>query len=96
MGMDAPLWPSTFSTTSTATPCTSPSELSLSLAKLAPSLLHMHANRLLRSDQRRQEMVLYLEIPFAEGRRTTVSAGRCPQSNSSQSRRPRRARLERG
>jgi thiopeptide-type bacteriocin biosynthesis protein len=34
-------------------------ELSLPLTGLAPSLLHMHANRLLRSDQRRQEMVLY-------------------------------------
>ena len=34
-------------------------ELSLPLTELAPSLLHMHANRLLRSDQRRQEMVLY-------------------------------------
>jgi len=34
-------------------------ELSLTLVALAPSLLHMHANRLLRSDHRRQEMVLY-------------------------------------
>jgi thiopeptide-type bacteriocin biosynthesis protein len=34
-------------------------ELSTPLSAIAPSLLHMHANRLLRSDQRRQEMVLY-------------------------------------
>jgi hypothetical protein len=34
-------------------------ELSLPLAAIAPSLLHMHANRLLRSDQRRHELVLY-------------------------------------
>jgi thiopeptide-type bacteriocin biosynthesis protein len=34
-------------------------ELSLSPADLAPSYLHMHANRLLRSAQRAQEMVLY-------------------------------------
>lgn len=34
-------------------------ELTLPMVELAPSLLHMHANRLLRSDQRRQEMVLY-------------------------------------
>jgi thiopeptide-type bacteriocin biosynthesis protein len=35
------------------------SELSLPLEAIAPSLLHMHANRLLRSDQRRHELVLY-------------------------------------
>jgi thiopeptide-type bacteriocin biosynthesis protein len=34
-------------------------ELSLPLSEIAPSLLHMHANRLLRSDQRRHEIVLY-------------------------------------
>lgn len=34
-------------------------ELTLPLTDLAPSLLHMHANRLLRSEHRRQEMVLY-------------------------------------
>jgi thiopeptide-type bacteriocin biosynthesis protein len=34
-------------------------ELSLALNEIAPSLLHMHANRLLRSDQRRHELVLY-------------------------------------
>jgi hypothetical protein len=34
-------------------------DLTISLTDLAPSLLHMHANRLLRSEQRRQEMVLY-------------------------------------
>jgi thiopeptide-type bacteriocin biosynthesis protein len=33
--------------------------LTLSLAEIAPSLLHMHANRMLRSDQRRHELVLY-------------------------------------
>jgi thiopeptide-type bacteriocin biosynthesis protein len=33
--------------------------LSQSLAELAPSYLHMHANRVLRSGQRAQEMVLY-------------------------------------
>jgi class I lanthipeptide synthase len=33
--------------------------LTLPLAEIAPSLLHMHANRLLRSDQRTQELVLY-------------------------------------
>lgn len=33
--------------------------LTSSLADLAPSLLHMHANRLLRSTQRAQELVLY-------------------------------------
>ena len=34
-------------------------ELSLPLTALAPSLLHMHANRLLRYEQRRHELVLY-------------------------------------
>jgi hypothetical protein len=34
-------------------------DLTLSLSDLAPSLLHMHANRMLCSEQRRQEMVLY-------------------------------------
>jgi hypothetical protein len=34
-------------------------ELPLPLNQIAPSLLHMHANRLLRSAQRRHELVLY-------------------------------------
>ncbi|MDN5916015.1 MAG: lantibiotic dehydratase [Pseudonocardia sp.] len=34
-------------------------ELTLPLDELAPSYLHMHANRLLRASQRRQEAVLY-------------------------------------
>jgi thiopeptide-type bacteriocin biosynthesis protein len=33
--------------------------LHTSVVDLAPSLLHMHANRMLRSEQRRQELVLY-------------------------------------
>jgi thiopeptide-type bacteriocin biosynthesis protein len=33
--------------------------LSVPLAELAPSYLHMHANRLLRSAHRAQELVLY-------------------------------------
>lgn len=33
--------------------------LSMSVIDLAPSFLHMHANRLLRSEQRSQELVLY-------------------------------------
>jgi thiopeptide-type bacteriocin biosynthesis protein len=33
--------------------------LALSLAELAPSYVHMHANRMLRSAQRAQELVLY-------------------------------------
>jgi thiopeptide-type bacteriocin biosynthesis protein len=39
--------------------CAGAGRLSHSLAELAPSYLHMHANRLLRSAQRAQEMVLY-------------------------------------
>jgi thiopeptide-type bacteriocin biosynthesis protein len=31
----------------------------LTLSSLAPSLVHMHVNRLLRSAHRRQELVLY-------------------------------------
>jgi thiopeptide-type bacteriocin biosynthesis protein len=33
--------------------------LQTSIVDLAPSFLHMHANRLLRSEQRSQELVLY-------------------------------------
>jgi thiopeptide-type bacteriocin biosynthesis protein len=39
--------------------CAQAGQLSLSLAELAPSYLHMHANRMLRSAQRAQELVLY-------------------------------------
>jgi thiopeptide-type bacteriocin biosynthesis protein len=39
--------------------CARAGRLSVSLAELAPSYLHMHANRLLRSAQRAQELVLY-------------------------------------
>ena len=39
--------------------CEQAGELTLPLAELAPSALHMHANRLLRSAQRAQELVLY-------------------------------------
>jgi thiopeptide-type bacteriocin biosynthesis protein len=39
--------------------CAAAGGLSRSLAELAPSFLHMHANRLFRSAQRAQEMVLY-------------------------------------
>ncbi len=39
--------------------CERAGRLSISLAELAPSYLHMHANRLLRSAQRAQELVLY-------------------------------------
>jgi thiopeptide-type bacteriocin biosynthesis protein len=39
--------------------CEQAGGLALPLAQLAPSYLHMHANRLLRSAQRAQELVLY-------------------------------------
>jgi thiopeptide-type bacteriocin biosynthesis protein len=39
--------------------CAQAGELTLPLAAVAPSYLHMHANRLLRSAQRAQELVLY-------------------------------------
>jgi thiopeptide-type bacteriocin biosynthesis protein len=39
--------------------CAQAGRLALSLTDLAPSYLHMHANRLLRSAQRAQEVVLY-------------------------------------
>jgi thiopeptide-type bacteriocin biosynthesis protein len=39
--------------------CAQAGRLSLSLAELAASYLHMHANRLLRSAHRAQELVLY-------------------------------------
>jgi thiopeptide-type bacteriocin biosynthesis protein len=39
--------------------CAQAGELTLALAAVAPSYLHMHANRLLRSAQRAQELVLY-------------------------------------
>jgi thiopeptide-type bacteriocin biosynthesis protein len=39
--------------------CAQAGRLSVSLTDLAPSYLHMHANRMLRSAQRAQELVLY-------------------------------------
>src|SRR5262249_12673868 len=39
--------------------CVRQGRLTSSVADLAPSLLHMHANRLLRSAARAQEMILY-------------------------------------
>jgi thiopeptide-type bacteriocin biosynthesis protein len=39
--------------------CEETGRLSGSIAELLPSYVHMHANRLLRSDQRRQEFVIY-------------------------------------
>jgi hypothetical protein len=39
--------------------CARAGRLSLALTELAPSYLHMHANRLLRSAHRPQELVLY-------------------------------------
>jgi hypothetical protein len=39
--------------------CTATGRLSVPLMELAPSFLHMHANRLLRSAHRVQELVLY-------------------------------------
>jgi thiopeptide-type bacteriocin biosynthesis protein len=39
--------------------CAQAGRLSVPLTELAPSFLHMHANRLLRSAQRAQELVLY-------------------------------------
>jgi thiopeptide-type bacteriocin biosynthesis protein len=39
--------------------CARAGRLSVPLAELAPSYLHMHANRLLRAAQRAQELVLY-------------------------------------
>jgi thiopeptide-type bacteriocin biosynthesis protein len=39
--------------------CAQAGRLSVSLTELAPSYLHMHANRMLRSAQRAQELVLY-------------------------------------
>lgn len=39
--------------------CEQAGRLSMPLADLAPSYMHMHANRLLRSVQREQELVLY-------------------------------------
>jgi thiopeptide-type bacteriocin biosynthesis protein len=39
--------------------CARAGQLSVPLTELAPSYLHMHANRLLRSAQRAQELVLY-------------------------------------
>jgi thiopeptide-type bacteriocin biosynthesis protein len=39
--------------------CARASRLSVPLTELAPSYLHMHANRMLRSAQRAQELVLY-------------------------------------
>jgi thiopeptide-type bacteriocin biosynthesis protein len=39
--------------------CAAGGRLSLPLAELAPSYMHMHANRLLRSAHRAQELVLY-------------------------------------
>ena len=46
------------------------------LAELAPSYLHMHANRLLRSAQRAQELVLYDFLARLEESRAARSAGR--------------------
>ncbi len=39
--------------------CARASRLSVPLTELAPSYLHLHANRLLRSAHRAQELVLY-------------------------------------
>ena len=50
------LWSSTMTELKT---CATEGRLSVSLPELAASYMHMHANRLLRSSQRAQEMVIY-------------------------------------
>jgi thiopeptide-type bacteriocin biosynthesis protein len=65
--------------------CSRAGRLSGSLEELAPSFLHMHANRLLRSAQRPQELVLYeflarlYDSRAARARRGFVSANHFSQ-----------------
>ena len=61
--------------------CAEAGRLSVSLASLATRHIHMHANRLLRSAQRQQEMVIYdflARLYDSRLARTAVGAGLVP------------------
>jgi thiopeptide-type bacteriocin biosynthesis protein len=65
--------------------CAEAGRLSVPLAHLAPSYLHMHANRMLRSAQRAQELVLYdflVRLYQSHAARSNYEAASCVPSSS--------------